>query len=105
MGKSSNGTFSEVAKWIFAISMTLVIVVALVHLLVHISNSPSHKEEVQAVPPLDLPMVERNEVRDLSGGWAYRISKVKFSGHTYIVVEDHGTAMLHDPDCECNLKN
>ena len=104
MGKSSNWTFSGVAGLIFLIILAIVIIFACVCLLIKISNGIK-EEEVQTVPPLDLPIVERNEVRDLSGGWAYRISKVKFSGHTYIVVEDHGTAMLHDPDCECNLKN
>ena len=34
--------------------------------------------------------------------WMYRMSKVEFEGHTYIIVEDSGTAMLHDPDCKCN---
>lgn len=101
MGKSSNWSFSGVAGLIFLIILAIVIIFACVCLITKISNGI--EKEVQAAPPLDLPMVEINEVRDLSGGWAYRISKVKFSGHTYIVVEDHGTAMLHDPDCECNL--
>ena len=34
--------------------------------------------------------------------WMYIMSKIEFEGHTYIVVEDTGTAMLHDPDCKCN---
>ena len=37
-----------------------------------------------------------------TGKWMYRMSKVEFEGHTYIIVEDTGTAMLHDPDCKCN---
>lgn len=33
--------------------------------------------------------------------WMYRVSKVEFEGHTYIVLEDHGSCLLHDPDCKC----
>lgn len=101
MGKSSNCTFSGVIGWILAITLAIVITFACVYLLNPINNGL--KEEF-LTPPLDLPMIERNEVRDPSGSWAYRISKVKFSGHTYIVVEDHGTALLHDPDCECQTQ-
>jgi len=45
------------------------------------------------------------EVRDpRTNKWMYRISKVEFEGHTYIVLEDHGTAILHDPDCQCQTQ-
>ena len=37
--------------------------------------------------------------------WMYRVSKVEFEGHTYIVLEDTGSCLLHGPDCKCqNLK-
>lgn len=36
--------------------------------------------------------------------WMYRISKVEFEGHTYIVLEDTGSAILHDPDCQCQTQ-
>ena len=42
------------------------------------------------------------EVKDPNTGkWMYRISKVEFEGHTYIVLEDYGSGLLHDPDCKC----
>lgn len=41
------------------------------------------------------------EVRDQTNKWMYRISKVEFEGHTYIVLEDNGSCLLHDPDCKC----
>ena len=45
------------------------------------------------------------EVRDpRTNKWMYMISKVEFEGHTYIVLEDHGTAILHDPDCQCQTQ-
>lgn len=37
--------------------------------------------------------------------WMYRISKVEFEDHTYIVLEDNGSAaILHDPDCQCQTQ-
>ena len=41
------------------------------------------------------------EVTDSRNRWMYRISKVEFEGHTYIVLEDNGSCLLHDPDCKC----
>lgn len=41
------------------------------------------------------------EVETPDGKWMYRMSKVEFEGHTYIVLEDNGSCLLHDPDCKC----
>lgn len=33
------------------------------------------------------------------------LSKVEFSGHTYILFSGNGTGMTHDPDCKCHGKH
>lgn len=54
-------------------------------------------------PEPELPSeVIFREIKDSSTDrWMYRISKVEFEGHTYIVLEDTGSCLLHDPDCKC----
>ena len=61
-------------------------------------------EKAKLIKEEENPNVLYKEVKDQSGRWMYRISKVEFEGHTYIAVEDHGTAILHDPDCKCQTQ-
>lgn len=60
------------------------------------------KVDVEVYEP-ELPSeVIFREIKDPSTDrWMYRISKVEFEGHTYIVLEDTGIGLLHDPDCKC----
>lgn len=58
-------------------------------------------EVYEPEPELPSEVIFR-EIKDPSTDrWMYRISKVEFEGHTYIVLEDHGSCLLHDPDCKC----
>lgn len=78
----------------------------MIYCLVTTNKDTTNKEGPKSKPePLieeTLPL-ERVKVKDRIGSTntMYQISKVEFSGHTYIVVEDHGTAIIHDPDCKC----
>lgn len=75
------------------------------------SNSNSSKELPNVEQPALVKETEREplesqtvKLKSNRPEFLYRISKVEFSGHTYIVVEDHGTAILHDPDCKCQTQ-
>ncbi len=95
----------------FNIMRTLVIIVvsALTGILVTMCINTGFKYAEKEVEKAKLikeenPNVLFKEVNDQKGRWMYRISKVEFEGHTYIVLEDHGTAILHDPDCQCQTQ-
>lgn len=64
---------------------------------------PDHQSKDLEVPTKkDTSALIYQEVRcPDTDQWMYRISKVEFEGHTYIVLEDHGSCLLHDPDCKC----
>lgn len=78
---------------------------ALVNKLVDKVKEPVKPESEQVIEEAigQNPVIQ--EVRDpRTNKWMYMISKVEFEGHTYIVLEDHGTAILHDPDCQCQTQ-
>lgn len=59
-------------------------------------------KKVEVYEPRLPSEVKFREIKDPSTDrWMYRISKVEFEGHTYIVLEDTGSCLLHDPDCKC----
>ena len=61
-------------------------------------------ESEQVIEDINQNLVIREVYFPNTHKWMYRISKVKFEGHTYIVLEDTGTCMLHDPDCKCKTQ-
>lgn len=93
-------------------TLVIIVVSALTGILVTMCINTGFKYVEKGVEKAKLvkeeeenPTVLFKEVKDQSDRWMYRISKVEFEGHTYIVLEDHGTAILHDPDCKCNHSN
>lgn len=65
----------------------------------------SQSKDLEVPTKKDTYTLIYQEVETPEGKWMYRISKVEFEGHTYIVLEDNGSCLLHDPDCKCqNLK-
>ena len=95
-------------KEVFGICSTIVVIGFMILCLVTTNKSkelpnveqPALVEETER-EPLESQTVK---LKSSTPEFLYRISKVEFSGHTYIVVEDHGTAILHDPDCKCQTQ-
>lgn len=58
------------------------------------------------------PQIEQSEIlKESSSNHGYDVFTLrKFNGHTYVIYKDGcygsgvGTAMVHDPDCACNMK-
>lgn len=68
-------------------------------------KNDSKSKDLEVLDRKDTYTLIYQEVETPDGKWMYRISKVEFEGHTYIVLEDNGSCLLHDPDCKCqNLK-
>lgn len=92
-------------------TFVIIVVSALTGILVTMCINTGFKYAEKEVEKAKLSKEEEaskvilQEVKDQMGRWMYRISKVEFEGHTYIVLEDYGTAILHDPDCKCNHSN
>lgn len=80
---------------VFGICSTMVVIGFMILCLI------TAKEESESVELKECPQVVYKEVETPDGKWMYRISKVEFEGHTYIVLEDNGSCLLHDPDCKC----
>lgn len=94
------------------ICSTIVVIGFIVLCLVTTKSNSNPKELPNVEQPAWVKEIEREplesqtvKLKSSTPEFLYRISKVEFSGHTYIVVEDHGTAILHDPDCKCNHSN
>lgn len=92
-------------------TLVIIIVSALTGILVTMCINTGFKyaekevEKAKLVKEEEASKVLFKEVNDQRGRWMYRISKVEFESHTYIIVEDSGTAILHDPDCQCQTQN
>lgn len=80
---------------VFGICSTIVVIGFIILCLI------TTKKESESVELKECPQVVYREVRAPGDKWMYRISKVEFEGHTYIVLEDSGSCLLHDPDCKC----
>lgn len=58
------------------------------------------------------PQIEQSEIlKESSTNHGHDVFTLrKFNGHTYVIYKDGsysygvGTAMVHDPDCMCNMK-
>lgn len=90
-----------------AVVMLIIIfmVFCLVTKIVDKAKEPAKPESEQVIEEAIGQNPVIREVRDSrTNKWMYRISKVEFEGHTYIIVEDSGTAILHDPDCQCQTQ-
>lgn len=94
------------------ICSTIVVIGFIILCLVTTKSNSNPKELPNVEQPAWVEETEKEPVecqiirlKSRTSGFLYRISKVEFSGHTYIVVEDQGTAILHDPDCKCNHSN
>lgn len=62
----------------------------------------SQSEDLEVPIKKDTSTVIYQEVRcPDTNRWMYRVSKVEFEGHTYIVLEGRGSCLLHDLDCKC----
>ena len=87
-------------------TFVIIVVSALTGILVTMGFKYAEKEVEKAklVKEEEASQVLLKQVNDQRGRWMYRISKVEFEGHTYIIVEDSGTAILHDPDCQCQTQ-
>ena len=83
---------------VFGICSTIVVIGFMILCLI------TAKKESESVELKECPKVVYREVEKPNHEWMYRISKVEFEGHTYIVLEDTGTAVLHDPDCQCQTQ-
>ena len=92
------------SKSVDVVLLSLVIIIGVSLLVVitfkYIENTKEVDVELYE-PELPSEVIFR-EIKDPSTDrWMYRISKVEFEGHTYIVLEDTGSCLLHDPDCKC----
>lgn len=67
-------------------------------------EEPTKPQSEQVIEAIDQNPVVREIYLPNTNKFMYRISKVEFEGHTYIVLEDNGAAILHDPDCQCQTQ-
>ena len=81
---------------VFGIYLTSMVIIFITLYLIITAKKKSESVELK-----ECPQVVYREVRAPGDKWMYRISKVEFEGHTYIVLEDSGSCLLHDPDCKC----
>lgn len=84
---------------VFGICSTIVVISFMV--LCFLITAKKGSESVAVEELKECPKVVYREVKTPDDKWMYRISKVEFEGHTYIVLEDNGSCLLHDPDCKC----
>ena len=87
------------------VTLIIFMVFCLVTKIIDKAKEPVKPESEQVIEEAigQNPVIQ--EVRDpRTNKWMYMISKVEFEGHTYIVLEDHGTAILHDPGCKCQTQ-
>ena len=91
-------------------TLVIIVVSALTGILVTMCINTGFKyaekevEKAKLVKEEEASQVLLKQINDQSGRWMYRLSKVEFENHTYIIVEDNGTAILHDPDCQCQTQ-
>lgn len=78
--------------------------VCLINKVVDKVEEPTKSELEPVIESIDQNLVVRDVFVPNTNKWMYRISKVKFEGHTYIVLEDTGSCILHDPDCQCQTQ-
>lgn len=83
------------------VTLIIFMVFCLVTKIIDKAKEPIKPESEQVI---EYPKVVYRDVEKPNHKWMYRISKVYFEGHTYIVLEDTGTAILHDPDCQCQTQ-
>ena len=89
-------------------AVVMLLIVSMVFGFVNIINKVEESVKPESEQVME-EAIDQNpifiEVREANTDrWMYRISKVEFEGHTYIVLEDAGSAILHDPDCQCQTQ-
>lgn len=97
--------YSDTTLVVVIMIILVIIIVVCFSLMTKIEGrveEPTKPELEPVIEAIDQNLVIIREVFvPNTNKWMYRISKVEFEGHTYIVLEDHGTCLLHDPDCKC----
>lgn len=101
---STKNFYTTVAVVVVTILFTFM-VFCLVTKIVDKAKEPAKPESEQVIEEaIDQSPIVREVRFPNTDKWMYRISKVEFEGHTYIVLEDTGSAILHDPDCQCQTQ-